>query len=264
MRQVLSLLITATLIVVTGCSTVQDSIMQGATRGIGRAVTERAEQSLYTRLAPKTQLPQPKTPGWNQFMVLQAQVIFGYAFSAGGYWISANDLKLGEFTRFRITSGDDAPVTLERAFLRKLDNGNEWWRVSWDAEDGAWVYEALMSAGEERQVLRLRARDVDGNEGEIPVTEGTSVYNAPVRLTEESIQGASRGAERVTVPAGTYTAEHVVYMSMAGEGQVEWWITNDVPGGLVKYLLNDRNEGIVWTAELAGSGSNATSVLGSF
>ena len=264
MKSVSKVMVATLLVGAVGCSTVQDSLMQGATRGIGRAVTERAEQGVYNRLAPKTQLPQPKTPGWNQFMVLQAQVIFGYAFSAGGYWISANDLKAGEFTKFRITSGDDEPVTLERAFLKKLDNGNEWWRVSWGDGEDTWIYEALMSEGEERQVLRLRARDADGNEGEIPVTEGTSVYNAPVNLTEESIQGASKGSERVTVPAGTYTADHIVYMSAAGEGQVEWWITKDVPGGLVKYLMNSKEEGTVWTAVLTESGTNAASMLGSF
>ena len=88
----------AVLIMVSACANVQDSIIKkttsGVTSGIGngvsRAASERAEQGAYKRLAPKSQLPAVKTPGWNQFMALHAQIIFAYSFLRGGI-LAGND-----------------------------------------------------------------------------------------------------------------------------------------------------------------------------
>jgi len=255
------------LLTVAGCSSVQDSLISGATsglsRGVGRAVGERAEQSAYTRLAPKTQLPQPKTPGWNQFMALHAQVIFAYSFSAGGFWLGSTDYQPGEWTKFEFKSKDESAVVIERAFLKKIEDGKEWWRVSWAGEGETWIYEALMTT--EGQLLRLRAKDANGNEGEIPVTEGSAmIYTPPTELTKESIQGATVGKENVNTPAGVFSADHVKYMAMGSEGEVEFWLTSQVPGGAVKYQINDKKEGVVWTCTLKEKGNNAQTVLKSF
>ena len=244
-----------------GCASVQNSLISGATSGLARAVSERAEQGLYNRLAPKTKLPQPKTPGWNQFMTLQAQIIFNYTFSAGGLWISTTGYQPGEFTKFEFKGADDAPVTLERAFLRNLDDGREWWRVSWSDTEGTWVYEALLTSGANAgQIVRLRGKDYDGNEGEIPVTGDQMVYTAPTQVSPESIQGATKGRETISTPAGS----HVVSMAASGEGNMDWWITGQVPGGVAKYSLNDKSEGTVWTSTLTQKGTNAATILSSF
>lgn len=261
---ILSAVISIILIIGLGCSTVRDSVMKGATSGIGRAVSERAEQAVYKRVAPKASLPAAGTPGWNQFMTLQAQVIFSYSFSAGGLWIGPVDYKPGEWTKFEFKVQDEPSVVLEKAFLKRTDDGKEWWRVSWTtAEEGTWVYEALI-ATEESQLLRLRARDVDGNEGEIPVTGGEVIYMAPTEVTQESIQGATVGKENITTPAGTFSADHVVYMAVTGEGEIEWWVTDKVPGGVVKYQLKTKEEGVIWSSTLKEKGTNATTILKSF
>lgn len=250
-----------------GCSTVQSSLIGGATSGlgagIGRAASARVEQGVYNRLAPKTQLPQPNTPGWNQFMTIQAQMVFNYSFSVGGFWFGTTAYRPGDWTKFEFKSKDDAAVLLERAFLKRTDDGREWWRVSWTDEGQAMIYEALMTA--EGQLLRLRAKDSNGNEGEIPVTEGSAVlYTPPAELTKESIQGASVGKETVKTSAGDFLADHIKYMSMGSDGAVEFWITDAVPGGAVKYQISDKTEGTVWTCTLKEKGDNATTVLKSF
>jgi hypothetical protein len=258
------------LIISPGCSSMKDTLVQGATsgisgvgRGVGRATSERAEQGAYNRLAPKTQLPAPKTPGWNQFMALHAQIIFSYSFSVGGFWLGTTPYQPGDWTKFEFKSKEDPAITIEKAFLKKTDDGKEWWRVSWADNKETWIYEALI--GPDGQLLRLRAKDADGNEGEIPVTEGSGmIYAPPTKLTKESIQGASKGKEDITTPAGTFNADHIVYMSTGGEGQVEFWITEKVPGGAVKYQITDKKEGAVWTCTLKEMGNNATTVLKSF
>jgi len=246
------------LLIVEGCSTLTSAVMGGTKR----AISERIEQAVYKKLAPKDQLPPPKTANWNQFMILQAQIVFSYSFSAGGLWIGKTDYKPGEWTRFEWKAEDESPVTLERAFLKKLDSEKEWWRVSWSDEEDTWIYEALLSK-EEGSLLRLRARDADGNEGEVPVT-GEIVYIPPAEVTEESIKGATVGHENLKTPVGTFSTDHIVYMTATNEGKIEWWITDEVPGGVVKYLFTDDEGKEIWTCVLKEKGTNATTILGAF
>lgn len=246
-----------------GCSTVTHAVVGGAASGLGRAVSEQAEQAMYKRMAPKEQLPPPRTPGWGNFMAMQAQIMFSYSFSIGGLWIGQTGYKPGEWTKFELVEADEnTPIVLERAFLKREDNGNEWWRVSWFEDEESWIYEAQFSPTEGR-LLRLRGKDADGNEGEIPIT-GETIYVPPTEVTDESIQGATVGKETITTPAGTFDTDHVVYLATNVEGNIEWWTTDKVPGGVVKYLLKDKEEGVVWTSTLKAKGKDATTVLGSF
>jgi hypothetical protein len=266
MKNVKSLTIMLAALILLGaisCYRVTDAIVGGAVSGLGRAAGERAEQAVYKKMAPKEKLPAPKTPMWGTFMALQAQIIFSYSFSAGGLWLGQADYQPGDWTKFEIVQKDDeTKVELERAYLKKDENGNQWWRVSWSDGEDAWVYEALL-APESGSLLRLRAKDVDGNIGEVPVS-GEAIYIPPTEPTEESIKGATKGTDTITTPAGTYKANHVVYLATTGEGQVEWWLTKEVPGGVVKYLLSDKTEGVVWTSTLKAKGTTATTVLESF
>jgi hypothetical protein len=256
--------IMAILLFIMGCSSFTGAILGGVESGVSRAAEERVEQALYSRLAPKEQTPPPKTSNWNQFMVTQAQIVFSYSFSAGGLWVGSVGYVPGEWTKFAWEPEGETPVIMEKAFLKKLDNGNEWWRVSWYDKDVEWIYEALISPTEEK-LLRLRAKDADGNEGEIPVTADTpAIYNAPAELTEDSIEGATVGKETITTPAGTFSTDHIKYLAMAGEGEIEWWATREVPGGIVKYLFRDKEEGVIWTSILNEKGRGATTILGSY
>jgi hypothetical protein len=259
------------LMVVSSCANMQDSIIKkttsgissGVGNGVSRAASERAEQGAYKRLAPKSQLPAVKTPGWNQFMALHAQIIFSYSFSVGGFWLGTTPYQPGDWTKFEFKSKDDPTVTIEKAFLKKNDDGREWWRVTWSDDQETWVYEALI--GSDGQLYRLRARDAKGNEGEVPVTEGSGmIYAPPTQLTKDSIQGASTGKEDVKTAAGTFNADHIVYMATGGEGQVEFWTTDKVPGGAVKYQITDKKEGAVWTCTLKEMGKDAKTILKSF
>jgi len=246
-----------------GCASVTDAVIGGAVSGLSRAAAERAENAVYKRLAPKEQLPPPATPGWNQFMALQAQIVFAYSFAPGGLWISRTGYEPGEYTIFEMTQSDDeSAVRIERAFLTREDNGNEWWRVSWNEGEDSWVYEGLVSP-EQGELLRLRARDADGNEGEVPVS-GETIYMEPTDVSDESIEGATVGQESLTTPAGTFQTDHVEYLATTGEGTIDWWITDQVPGGVVQYQLADQQEGVLWTNTLVERGDNATTELGSF
>lgn len=245
------------------CSSFTEVLLEGGREGAEQALYEQAEVGIYKALAPKEEVPPPASPQWGQFMAVQAQVVFSYTFSAGGLWPGEAAYKVGEYTTFEFKPREDDPATMERAFLKQLDNGNQWWRVAWNDGEDSYVYEGLLSPQEQR-LLRLRARDPDGNEGEVPVS-GQAIYMPPAEVGEESLKGATVGSERLTTPAGTFQTDHAVFMAMGSEIEVEWWIADQVPGGVVKYLAREQKDGkIVWTATLVETGGNAGTVLSSF
>ncbi len=249
----------AILSILSSCSLITSAVVGGAESGLSQAIYERVEQSVYKKMAPKEKLPPPKTPGWNTYMTSQAYVIFSYTFTAGGFWFEAGKYKVGEWTKFRITTEDGDKVVAEKAFLKRLDNGNEWWRVSWKSEEDEWIYEALLNP-KTGKILRMRAKDADGNVGEIPVSD-ESVYYGAQKLTKESVEGATVGTEKVKTPAGTFKAKHIVYMAM-GSGKIEWWLSEKVPGGVVKYQTTDEDGKVLWTAVIIDYGKGAKTVLG--
>ncbi len=210
------------------------------------------------------------------FMGLYVSYLFTYAFGAGSYWVETTPYSEGEWTKWAVlTGGGKAESTLEKAFLKRTEDGKEWWKVKfYDAESGdTVVLEGLFSPGR-AELLRLRAKFPDKAPQEVPVQKGVVTYVPPVELTEESLEGATVGTETVKVPAGTFTARHVKYGDIATGGTVEWYIVEGVPGGLVKYVATSseekEGEGVEgldennYTLELMAYGSGAESELGSF
>jgi hypothetical protein len=253
-------------VLLSGCSMLGDAVMGGVSSGVSKGVSKGVEQEVEKEVASETPPAQAKAPAmgpqWNQLMITQAQMAFNYAFSAGGLWAGQVGYKPGEFTKFKWTMEGDDPIVIERAYLKELDDGKQWWRVSWEDSEGLWIWEALIDP-QSSQMLRMRARDTDGNEGEVPVS-GQTVYMPAAELTKESVQGATVGKEKVDVPAGRFEADHVVFMAATGEGQVEFWLAPQVPGGVVKYLISRKGEGTLWNSELTEFGKKATTILNSF
>lgn len=260
-KKVFSIILLFGLAFLFSCASIQNAVVDGTVSGLSHAASEQAEQYVYKQMAPKEKLPAPKTPMWGTFMAMQAQVVFSYTFSAGGMWLDQTGYKPGEWTKFEMKAeGDAKPVVLERAFLKRLANGDEWWRTSWEADGESWIYEALISK-KDGTLLRLRARDTDGNEGEVPISE-QQIYSEPQEVSAESIKGATIGTENVSVPAGTFTARHVRFVNQ-GQGNVDWWLNDKVPGGVVKYEMSE-NGTVQWKSELKAKGSNATTILKSY
>jgi hypothetical protein len=244
-----------------GCASVGEAMQQGVNRAAG-AAGEQVGRAVGQQLAPSVNLPAYGTAQWNRFMAVQAQVIFNYAFSAGGMWPAEAAYEEGEWATYAYSAseGDTGLDTIERAFLTTTADGNQWWRVRAQTEEGeAWVYEALLNP-EQGEVVRLRTRDPEGNVGEVPVGERT-IYQSPQELTEESIEGATTGTEELSTPAGTFTTDRVEYQQ--GTGTLTWFMTEEVPGHIARYQVDDR-EGQTWTATLQDYGSDATTVLDSY
>lgn len=250
------------LLAVAGCSAVIDSAINTAGRTVGEAAGRMVGQRIVRTYTP-------------QFASLYASYMFTYAFTPGGYWIEPTPYRPGDYTKWRfIEDGVETGSWLEKAFLKKTDEGQEWWRVTMydvDSEDTV-VLEALFDA-ERTTVLRLRSQFPDEGIKEMPVEEGTMVYNRPMQLTDESIEGATVETGSVEVPAGRFTARHVQFGDVGTGGTVEWWLVESVPGGVVRYGNRSRNqtedevEGLDdsnFFLELTEQGSGATTKLNSY
>ncbi len=259
-RLFIYVLISIIIILTAGCIGGYDPISRGISRGIGRAIGEHAENEAYRRTAPKEKLPPPRSANWGNFMAMQAQIVFTYAFSAGGLWLGQVDYAPGDWAKFEIVTDGSNIIELERAYLKVDENGNHWWRITWMEREDTWIYETLISP--KGSLLRLRAKDAEGNEGEIPVA-GEQIYYPPQEVTDESIKGATEGKVNLKTKAGVFNCDHVVFLAVYGQGNVEWWITKEVPGGVAQYKIIDKGK-TLWQSMVIAKGKDATTILGSY
>jgi hypothetical protein len=200
---------------------------------------------------------------------------------ASGASMFEEDYKPGEWTQWSMTDtgNPDESQIIERAFLAMQPDSSEWWRTKTISsyKDGnkvvadTVIMEALYKPTSEwtKELVRVRAKlpgNKDAQELLVPQGFGMINYNGTVfgtRPTKESIDGATvNAAEKVTTKGGTFTAKHVKFG--AGNGNLEWWLTKEAPGGWVKFTgkSNSGDDKAVFTQELIAKGSGAKSELG--
>ena len=129
------------------------------------------------------------------------------------------------------------------------------------------VIEGLFKpAGEGMHTLvRMRGRmpgDTEANELMVPehMTTLSSLGMFGSRPTKESVDGATVGTESVTTPSGSFTAKRVRFGGAGG--RQEWWLTEQVPGGWVKYQVTPSDGEGSFVMELIRHGTGARSELG--
>lgn len=235
-------------VVVSGCS-LFSSFLDGAIDAAGNKAGSVIGDRVGTAIAGSAQRYY-MTPELSQ---AYAMGLFSMLYYYGGYTWQGKAYKPGEFT---VWEGSDLSQgeRFEKAFLKKEADGKEWWRVRSSKRDGSEeaIVEALFSLADKsgtQQIVRMRAQ-FPGQEGlsEVPITEenrGQWVLRPSARLTAESLKGATVGIETVKVPAGTFKARHVRYAQ--GSGSFDWWLSDDVPGGVVKYSVTSDDDGRVET-----------------
>jgi len=263
----------ALLILASGCAKFVESAIDRAAGTAGDKVGQRIGDTVGTAMAGYAEASlRGMSPALMQMYVSS---IFSMFYYNGGYHFDYHDYDPGEWSKWKAT-GMDEGSDFGKAFLRKEDDGKEWWQIVAsgirDGESEEVTLEALFSAPDEagsRKLLRLRSLfPGDKEPAEVPVQENTAAwYHDPVKITQESLEGATKGVETITTPAGTFTTQHIVYRDV--RGIAEWWLSDKVPGGIVKYMVtssesSEGGEKEQYTAELVASGSDAKSRLQSF
>jgi hypothetical protein len=258
----------ASTLLVTGCSFLP-SPYGVVDRAVGRgtdAAADRAGQHVGDQVG--SSVAAQYNPMLQQMYM---QMVFAMAFGSGGYAVGQTGYRPGDYTRWSIPSGDEKKKesTMERAYLFDDRDGNAWWKVKWvldptQPEKATLVVEALFEKGSGK-LLRERVKMPNEAQGkEVPVEDAT-YYQPPRHLTKQSLEGGTVGTERVSVPAGSFTARHVSYGS--GNGNVDFWLVDSVPGSAVKYShsvegRSGKGDAQNWEMLLVAYGKGATSELG--
>ncbi len=260
----------ASFVLLSGCAMFIESALDSAAGVAGQKVGERVGETVGTAMAGYAEASlRGLSPALMQMYVSS---IFSAFFYSGGYHFEYHDYEPGQWSKWQ-ASGMDEGEKFRKAFLKKEDGGKEWWQITAtsvrEGKTEEVVLEALFSAPDEaglRKMLRLRSLfPGDKEPAEIPVKDNASAwYHDPVAVTQESLEAATKGIEKITTPAGTFKARHVVYRDV--RGIAEWWLSDKVPGGLVKYQVtateeDDKEE---YTAELTAFGDGAKTRLESF
>lgn len=244
-----------------GCSSAREAVDTAAEQ-----VAEAAGEAVVRSYAPQFH-------GW------YASYLTSLAFASGGYSVASatSEYEPGDSTVYHVKEEDgELTARLTRAKLFEDEEGNEAWKVEFEdvAAGDTILMEYLFSPNRER-LLRLLARFPGDETGRMIPVEEDPYYREPRRLTEESLEGATVDTATVTVPAGEFEAEHVRYEAPLASGALSWWLSDGVPGGVVRYAIGtkvaaqgDRPDGTEelvgdrYVLELVAYGNGAKSELG--
>ena len=210
------------------------------------------------------------TPG---LLDAYATASFRVLFYHGGAYVTGSDYAVGQYTRWQ-GKGIEQGEFFERVLLRRRDDGSEWWRVRSIAQDSdgkkqTLTMEALLSpvsdAGS-REIRRMRAKfPGEADAREIPITEeNASNWVVTGRtVTPESLDGMTvSNSASVEVPAGTFSTKHVRIEGYNKASNVDWYMSDKVPGGIVKYTNTykdeDGKEEQTWSMILMEYGDGST------
>lgn len=192
--------------------------------------------------------------------------LFGMMYATGANVFDAAYTP-GQWTRWQMGGNGDERMMVERAFVSRSDDGNEWWRFKAFQEKDTIVLEALFKPVSDgvQQLVRMRGKmpgEQEANELMVPehMTQVNSLGMFGMRPTKESVEGATVGTETIRTPAGSFNAKHVRFGGAGG--RQEWWLSEDAPGGWVRYKVTPTDADETFVMELVAHGTGATSELG--
>lgn len=237
-----------TMFTLVSCSQVREAAYRGATS----AVSEKVEQEVYRGVSSML-------AGYSSAMLYQ--LAYTQAFLVGGYGIGMEDFEEGQGSTWRIEAGDNenrSSFTTERALLKKESDGSSWWYLRYEPEDqDAIEYEIKMSrsmspmemymkhpeTGEvDHHVFDDGSRDFDEEMSEL---EEDGFHTAYYNL--DDWEEYREGTENIRIGGNSFLATILFYQGTEEEGdediEMRWWVTEDVPGQLVRYEMKDKKDG---------------------
>lgn len=207
---------------------------------------------------------------------MQAQFYAVYSMAApfGGYRFGETGYQPGQGTVWQFTDegGGNESSTVEHALLRINADGTQWWRVELTSSDETLLYEFLV--GSDKLVQKVRYKDPDsgkviefvpdrsqGGPAAMPPAAGGFMEPGAMSGAQGKI---TKDRQTITVKAGTFDTEHVVFTDDQGSFRSESWSSDGVPGVLVKLEMTNLHSGKQARAELVKIESGVTTELQSY
>lgn len=250
------------MIIISGCSIFEQSVQTA----INSAVDTAVEREMGSRMA-----------GYSDVMMYQ--LAYTQTYFVGGYGVNADNFQEGQGSTWRVESSDreeEASYTAERALLQRQDGGSTWWYLRFDpeGEEDASSAEFEVQLSADQQALEMYMQDpetgdirhhqfshneeenIEAEEGEDSLEEYGYQTNA---IYAESGGEYQERSEEVTVEAGTFQTDVLIYSAEEYNEENEeygdrfeyrWWVTEDVPGHLVKFEYRNLQSDEVFRGEL--------------
>ncbi len=243
---------------ITGCGSVMQGASSGFSSAISGAVSAEVERGVSGMLA-----------GYSDAMLYQ--LAYSQAFIVGGYGVELENFAEGEGSTWRVESGDDNEYhsyTVERAVLKKNEDGSSWWYFRYQPEDDEQSIEYEMKMTSALKPMEMYVRDPETGyvnhrvfsyqEQEAELKEGEEeIEEAGFRTGSFYVENWEDYREREEIfSVGNYTFNATVlhYEGIEEEGDedvsVRWWLAEGVPGELLKYEMVNKSEGGKVTGEM--------------
>lgn len=186
------------------------------------------------------------------------------SYFAGGFYFDDANYDEGLGTEWLMQDGDSA-VIIRKALLRE-DAAGQWWRLSYSSGGEEYLFEFFVNPERlvtavnmrlpgEAEIIRLS--DLDGSKAPAAVRDA--------RLFDRTAhQPWYQGQAVVETPAGSYNALRYDYDfgNDSADSLYQWWVSEEVPGGLVRYRLKEGDS--LLTGELQDITRGNTTILDSF
>ncbi len=178
------------------------------------------------------------------------------SFYTGGYYFPA-PYRVGDSTVYRVRDRDSGDsFTVERALLSEEADGSRWWRLEFRQGDESVLYEFRMR--DDTRVAEILYSENGGPTVRVvPTRTDMAAYYEGATVYDGAEDGRSK-KETVRVGAGRFDARRVSRRVVADDGSVgdfAWWLSDSVPGGLVKYEAEEEDDSMELTLERVSTGA---------
>lgn len=245
------------MLLMTSCSQVREAAYRGATS----AVSDRVEQEVYREVSSMI-------VGYSDMMLYQ--LAYTQAFMLGGFNVGLEDFEEGQGSTWTMEAGDveqQTRYTVERALLKRDDDGSSWWYLKYQPEDqDAIEYEIRMNRNMEPMEMYLMSAEMDEpNYHEFDSSLHSSEYEDGYDQLEEDgfnthmfhiedWENYKQRTESLRIGSRTFNTTVLFYEGSEEEGdegmEVTWWLSEDLPGELARYEMKDTNEGVTVKGEM--------------
>ncbi|MGA2639920.1 MAG: hypothetical protein ABSG21_03330 [Spirochaetia bacterium] len=266
-------LLAAGVLMLAGCTSIGGAISgamgkPAATSPAPAQQSEPAPAPAQQDQSAQAQSPAPSSGG--------AAIAYQYQFSAfySGFWSMGwfgykdGNYKPGQGTiwKFTNTGRSSQPLTFERALLKVNADSSQWWRFRLDTGKKPIMYEFLVAP--DSTVTKVRYKDSDsGAVGEFVPSQGNQMPSAaPANMPKSKADMAKYKVDQqtITVQAGSFATDHYLYTDDSAQGSAESWVSDTVPGYMVKSVYTNKKNNQTATGELIQIESGVTTALGSY
>ncbi len=269
-----STLLAAGVLMMAGCSSMGSAISSAMGKPASPAPAQQAQPAPAPAPAQQdqsapAQTPPPASSGATMAYQMQFNAFYAGFWNMGWFGYKDGNYKPGQGTIWKFTGmGRSAsqPLTFERALLKVNADASQWWKLRFDAGKKPILYEFLVAP--DATVTKVRFQDPDsGAVGEfVPSQNNIMPSAAPSNMPKTKADIAQYKVDRqtITVQAGSFTTDHYLYNPDTAQGTGEFWVSDTVPGYMVKSVYTNKKNNQSATGELIQIESGVTTALASY